>query len=235
MDLRINNNTMTVEYIVKRIYKKSRLIHDLDLFAFKKLVSTYPIILISILCFDTLLLLNRYFGIAANIIENTTRNEIIFTNALLAYITFRAWKNSNKVKYEFVEPDRYIADLKEYTSEELRKLVIQINKRRRIMTRMVGAMAEYELIIPGSFLLAGAFKLYDVLAKGNFKLDLVYIFFISVVIALQVGFLLGFRKNPSYFKTLQNTIVYKVRNLIIDSIVSSSINPGSNAIRKPNK
>ncbi|MEK6480544.1 hypothetical protein WJR50_23575 [Catalinimonas sp. 4WD22] len=224
---------MTTEYIIKRIYYKSRIIADFDLFAIKKLISGYKYFIFLIIITDLVYFLSKYLGIESAITVEITIKHIFIINTALAFFIYRIWKNYNNHKYNFPEPLKYLQDISEYSDEDLRKLVKQVNRRQIFMERLVGRMIEYQIIIPTFLIIIIVYKLYEVYSEPSVRFNFSFIFFMSAVLFSAIGFLLGARISPKSFKKDQNSIIYRVRNIIIDSLVFSNLNPGSNEIRKP--
>lgn len=226
---------MTVEYIVKRIYKKLRIIGDFDLLAIRKLTSGYKYFTSVILIVDIVLILSKYFIMDESISTEIAMKYIYLMNIALIFFAYRIWKNNQNHKYGFPELTKYISDLKQYSNDDLRKLVKQVNRRQQIMERLVKGMIEFQIMIPLFVIIGTAVKIYQSVSENNGGLNFGFIFFMTSLLVSAIGFLLGARTNPRSFKRMQNSIAYKIRNLIIDALVFSPINPGSNEIRKSNK
>jgi len=226
---------MTLEYIIKRIYNKTRITADFDLLAIRKLISGYIYFITIMTLFDIAFFLS-YFSLIDKSLSLELSNEfIIIMNIVLVFSLYRVWRNNKNFKYKFPNPQNYQEDIKDYSQEDLRILVKQINDRHRLMQRIVNSMLKDQFIGPIIIVAASSFKAYDMISKGLNNDDLVLLFLLITSIASGIGFIIGIRKNPTSFKYLQRSISYKVRNIIIDSIIYSNLNPGSNEIRKPNK
>lgn len=226
---------MTVKYIVKRIYMKQRLIADLELLAIKKLISGYKFFISIILICDLLFLLSITDISNKSIFDELSPKYILIINLPLVFFAYRIWKNTKNHKYDFPEPNKYVSDLKEYSIEDLRKLVTQVNSHYKSLENLVMRMAESQIMIPTFVITVSGLKALTLIVEFDKTKDFGLLFFVSAIMVSGFGFLIGFRSNVGSFVKTQNTIIYKIRNLIIDSLVFSPLNPGSNAIRKPNK
>lgn len=222
---------MTADYLARRVLIKGRELRDLDLFTRKRMNYLNVYMVFNLLIIDFIILSHVLFGLKIGDIQDMGVVFVVFPNLMLIYLVTRVLSYRKESKIDLPNPSRYIIDVENYSGDERRSLVNQINNRKRSMKYFADKVTAEQKLNPFFFIIpaiASMIVYYNKEGEINFPL----FFLISLLIINSIGFLIATRKSRFSFSQMQNSVVFRLRNPIIDALLVSILNPGSNENRK---
>jgi hypothetical protein len=205
---------MTDYYIRRRIFAKLRLYND-HLFYFNQLsLNAYGALLILYGLSLIVYVLSKFELIRYT--EFIPSNEFMTVYTLMiCYMIFRIWKIKN-----------YGLDLP--TSDDMHDLeraVKGMNWRYRRQRRVVRAFSRSQMdmiILPWMIIILS--QIYKI-TQNEFDFSIESVLSLVVVVALILGLLTRFRITNRTFEVLQREPHIKVRNLVVNFLLQSQLNP----------